>query len=238
MRVLRWIGTAVLALASAAALAQPAVAPDVPTVTVTASANAQVRNDRAHAWLRADAEAPDAAAAARQVNAATGRALARIKTVAAVTATTSGYSTQPIVEKGKTVRWRVSQSLALESSDFEALAGLVTRLQSDDGLLLSGLSFSLSRTARERVERDLVREAVQTWQARANEAASALGFATARPWRVNVQAGEAVRPYPAMRVSAMQAEAPPPVSLEGGFADVTVTVSGEARLETAAVPAR
>lgn len=200
-----------------------------PTVTVTGAASASVPTDRLQAWLRAEVDNADPAAAANAVNSAMAKALARIKGVPAVKPTTSGYSTQQIVEKGKPTRWRVAQSLTLDSGDFAAMGTLVGKLQDEDGLLVSGMSFSLSSEARRRAEETLTLEAIHSWQERAQRAAQGLGFSQWRPGHVTVQTGDIARPYPVMRAQAAMLGAAP-VPLEAGSVDVTVTVTGDAIL--------
>jgi len=66
-------------LASAGAdrlLAQVPMQPLPPAVTVSASSTATVQNDHLQAWLRAEAENANPAAAASQVNAVIAKALA------------------------------------------------------------------------------------------------------------------------------------------------------------------
>jgi len=196
---------------------------------VTGAASASVPTDRLQAWLRVEVDHADPAAAANAVNAAMAKALARVKGVPAVRPTTSGYSTQQITEKGRPARWRVVQSLTLDSGDFAAMGTLVGRLQDEDGLLVSGMSFSLGTEARRRAEETLTQEAIRAWQDRAQRAAQGLGFAQWRPGHVTVQTGDIARPFPVMRAqSAMLAGAPVP--LEPGSVDVTVTVTGDAIL--------
>jgi predicted secreted protein len=225
---------AVVALAAGVANADPAAphaprTPMPPTVTVTGAASASVPTDRLQAWLRAEVDNADPATAASAVNSAMAKALTRIKGVPAVKPTTSGYSTQQITEKGKPARWRVAQSLTLDSGDFAAMATLVGKLQDDDGLLVSGMSFSLSSEARRRAEETLTQEAIRSWQERTQRAAQGLGFAQWRPGHVTVQTGDIARPFPVMRAqSAMLGAAPVP--LEPGSVDVTVTVTGDAIL--------
>jgi predicted secreted protein len=225
----------------AAAIASPATAqmqhgvPDVPTVNVTASATTSLPNDRVQAWLRAEAENPNPATAAAQVNTAVARALARIRTFTAVKSATSGYSTQQIVEKGKPMRWRVTQSITLDSGDFSAVAALVGRLQEEDGLLLSGMSFSVTDDTRARAEDAVTLQALRSWQERAQAAARGLGFSGWRPGRVTVQAGGG-RPMPVMRAAAADAYGGAPVAIEAGTTDVTVTVTGDAVLDAARPP--
>ena len=193
----------------------------------------------AHAWLRAEADESNAAAAATAVNTRMARALARARGVPSVTATTSGYSTQQIAEKGKPVRWRVTQTLALESRDFAALTTLVSSLQGDDALLLSGLSFSVSGDARQNAEDALTQQAIKAWQARATAAAQGLGFATWSPGHVTVRTSDTPWPMPSMRAMASaDVGAAPPVNVEAGNTDVSVVVSGEAILDSARTPAR
>jgi len=204
----------------------------VPVVTITATATSNVANDRMHAFLRAEADNADAAAAANDVNARMGRALARARAVAGVEASTAGYSSYQVTEANKPQRWRVSQTLLLESGDFAALSALVSKLQSTDGLVLSGLNFSVSTATRRAAEDSLTQRAIQNWQQRAQLAVAAFGAGGWRTGRVTVQTNDYARPQPMYR-SAGVAAASAPVAVEGGMSDVTVTVSGEAILDTA-----
>lgn len=227
------VASLAVALAATPALAQmpPHMLPSMqPTVSVTGSATASVPTDRLQAWLRVEVDNTDPAVAAAAVNSAMTKALAHIKSVTAVKPTTSGYSTQQITEKGKPARWRVAQSLTLDSGDFAAMARLVARLQDEDGLVVSGMSFSLSNEARRRAEEALTLEAIHSWQDRAQRAAQGLGFAQWRPGHVTVQTGDIARPYPMMRAQSAMASAAAPVPLEPGSVDVTVTVTGDAIL--------
>jgi predicted secreted protein len=238
------VGAATVAAAAVAvALAAPAAAqmhphgvPDVPTVTVTASATASLPNDRVQAWLRAEADHANPASAAAQVNATIARALTRIRTFTAVRAATSGYSTQQITEKGKPVRWRVTQSVTLDSGDFAAVAALIGGLQEEGGLLLSGMSFSVSDDTRAKAEDGVTQQALRAWQERAGVAARGLGFPGWRPGRVTVQAGGG-RPIPVMRAAAADAFGGAPVPVEAGTTDVTVSVTGDAVLDAGRPPA-
>ena len=206
--------------------------PREPVVTVSASASATVANDRLRANLRAEADNASAATAAAEVNGRITRALARAKGVAGIAVQTSGYSSYQVSERDRPARWRVSQSITLEGRDFAAMTGLVSALQSEVGLLIGGIQFSVSDEAQREAEDALVVQAIRQWQERAARAARGLGFPNWRPGRVNVQAGGEMRPPYAMRAAA----APPPgggapVAFEAGTTEITVTVSGEAVAE-------
>ncbi|MCC6196508.1 MAG: SIMPL domain-containing protein [Burkholderiales bacterium] len=224
---------AILFSALFATAAFAADTPAQPAVTVTATATASVANDRMIAWLRVEADNPDPGKAAAEVNGRMAKALARAKGTAGVEVSTSGYSSWQVYDKNQPNRWRVTQTMTLEGTDFATMAALVSRLQADDQLLLSGMNFAVSREARQRAEDALTQQAIKAWQARAQNAARGFGFDAWRTGRVTVQTGEPIRPIPMMR---MQAAAPaaggaPPVNVEGGNTDVTVTVTGEALLE-------
>jgi predicted secreted protein len=207
-----------------------------PVITLTASASNEVANDRMLAMLRAEADNADAARAASDVNARMARALSQAKAASGVDARTAGYSSYQISEPNRPLRWRVSQTLALESSDFVALSALVSKLQGSDGLLLSGLSFTVSPAARHAAEDALTVEAIKSWQRRAQNAAHAFGASDFRTGRVTIQTNDFGRPQPMFKGASVAATSVAPVSVEGGTSEVTVTVSGEAILDTLRMP--
>ncbi len=241
--------TAAAALAAALAMlggdpvaAQPVPGdpPREPVVTVAGRATASVANDRIRVNLRAEADNASAATAASDVNARIAKALAKIKGAPGVTAQTSGYSSYQVTERDRPARWRVSQSLTLEGNDFPAMTTLVSSLQGDGGLLLSGLQFSVSDELQRQTEDKLTQQAIKAWQERAGRAAQGLGFPAWRPGRVSVETGADSRPpYPMMRAAAAPAAAAgAPVAFEAGTTEVSVTVSGEAVLERKPAAAR
>jgi predicted secreted protein len=236
MNLARFAATLALAVSAAAplsALAQSNVPVTQPVISVTASTTAPLANDRMLAWLRIEVDNADPVAAANEVNTKMGKALARAKAVKGVDATTTSYTSYQVSERNQPSKWRVSQTLSLEGSDFGALSALVTKIQGEDGLVLSGMSFSVSTAARRAAEDALTQQAIKAWQARAQAAAQGFGAASWRPGHVTVQAGDTmVRPQPMMRAAA-GTMASAPVAAEAGTSDITVTVSGEAILEPA-----
>jgi predicted secreted protein len=230
----RAVVTGVLALAALTSSLSLAQAPqdNSPSVNVSASATATVTNDRLQAWLHTEADNVSPAAAAAQVNAASARAIADAKAFPGVKVATIGYSTQQIAEKGKPTRWRVSQTISVDATDFTAAATLLSKLQDENGLLLSNMSFSIADKTRRDAEDSVTQQAIKAWQARADQAAKGLGFAAWRVGHVSVQTsgGQA---FPLMRAQAVSMSAAPPVAIEAGTTDVTVNVSGDAVLDRA-----
>lgn len=207
-----------------------------PVVTITAAATSNVANDRMHAFLRAEAEDADASKAASQVNARMARALSRARGVAGVEASTAGYSSYQITEQNKPVRWRVAQTLSLESGDFAALSDLVSKLQGTDGLLLANLNFSVSEPTRRAAEDALTQQAIGNWQQRAQAAAKGFGATGWRAGRITIQGNDYGRPPQPMYRASVAADRAAPVAVEAGMSDITVTVSGEAILDQASTP--
>lgn len=212
------------------AMAQPiSPAPaDAAIVSLTASANMQVDNDRMTIQLLAQAERPTAAAAAAEVNAKMAKALAVAKAVASVTARTLNYNTHQVMEKDKLVRWRVTQILHLETADFAAGANLVTRLQ-DDGLLISSLIFGVSPESRRQAMAKLQHDALVEWRSIAKQAATSMGYAGYVPGRLSVNTGDN-GPSPRYALTAMAARAADQVTVSAGSSEMTATVTGEAIL--------
>jgi predicted secreted protein len=221
-------------MASAPASADPALVPQ-PVVTVSASADRSVPNDRMHAALRAEAEETDAVKAADVVNTRMARALARAKATAGIETSTSTYKTYQVGDPNQgPVRWHVTQSLEITGADFMALAALASKLQAEDGMLMSGLRFSLSPAALRAAQDALTQQAIRAWQDRAKLAAQALGSTAWRTGRVTVQTIEpGGEPLPFLRMQTAALAKAAPVSTEAGDTEVTVTVSGEAILEPA-----
>lgn len=204
--------------------------PPQPVVTVSASAQSRIPNDHLHAVLRAEADNADAAAAARDVNGRISGAMTEARSVPDVEISSAGYGTWQVSEPNRSPRWRVTQSIALDGSDFPAIAALVSRLQAK-GLLLSGLDFSVSLGARRAAEDQLTGQAIRAWHQRADAAAKGFGARGWRAGRVSIQTSEGGGVRPMFR-AATASVAAAPVAVEGGESEVTVTVTGEAVLDT------
>jgi len=231
----RWfaLGFSLSASLAFAAAETTLIMPSTPSVAVTGAATGTVQNDRMQATVRVEAENASAADAASDVNARMAKALSRAKSVPAVDAKSAGYSTWQTWEKGRPSKWKVVQSLQLTSTDFAALAALISRLQDEEGLLISGMGFSVFPETRRKAEDALTREAIRSWQQRAATAADALGYASWRAGRVTVTTGDAIA-VPRSEIM-MRAQAAPaggaPVAVEGGTTELTVTVTGDAMLD-------
>jgi predicted secreted protein len=231
-RVGAWAGIALLGcVAATSALAQPGDRPNR-RVGFSVERSREVANDWATAVLSVTHEDPSAAEVAARINRDMAFALDLAKKRSAVRARTSGYSTLPVHDpkRGNVRHWRGAQELVLESGDVAALVALVGELQ--ERLQLQSLAFSVSPERRRKVEEELVIEALEAFEARADLVRKTLGASGYRLVEVHVgTGGGGPPPRPMMRaLGAADAEMMPP-AVEGGTSEVTASASGAIELE-------
>jgi predicted secreted protein len=226
-----------LALA-ALALASSAQTLPVPqnVVSLAAAASLQVPQDWLTVVLATTREGHDAAALQAQLKLALDTALAEARRAARGTAPqelevqTGGFSLNPRYGRdGRMSGWSGRAELQLQGRDTAAIAQLAGRIQT---LTVASTGFSLSREAREKVESQVVAEAIGRFRARADEVSRQFGFAGWTLREVNVQTELPMgQPQPRMRVaSAMAVSADEALPVEAGKATVSVTVAGSVAL--------
>jgi predicted secreted protein len=226
-----------LALA-ALALASSAQTLPVPqnVVSLAAAASLQVPQDWLTVVLATTREGNDAATLQAQLKLALDTALAEVRRAARGTAPqdlevqTGGFSLNPRYGRdGRMSGWSGRAELQLQGRDTAAIAQLAGRIQT---LTVASTGFSLSREAREKVESQVVAEAIGRFRARADEVSRQFGFAGWTLREVNVQTELPMgQPQPRMRVaSAMAVSADEALPVEAGKATVSVTVAGSVAL--------
>lgn len=195
-------------------------------------ATREIANDWATARLIVSAEGKDPAVVADEVNTQMAAALKTAKRASEVSVESGAYVTHPVYSSNRIVRWRAQQELRLESEDVDKLSELIGKLQTER-VALSGINFSVKRETREKMEGELVEEALAAFRARAALIAKGMG---ARDWslvemNVGQQRGGNQQRYGGaqMRSSSMADAAPP--SFEAGTSDLQVTVNGTVELE-------
>jgi len=194
--------------------------------------SSEVANDWVTAVLSVTHEDPSAAEVAARINRDMTWALDLAKKKNAVRARTGGYSTLPIQDpkRGSVRHWRGSQELVLESGDASALTGLVGELQ--ERLQVQSLGFSVSPDRRRKIEEELVVEALEAFQARADLVRKTFGASSYRLVEVHVGTGGGGPPpvRPMMRTMAADAEMMPP-AVEGGTSEITASANGTIELQ-------
>jgi predicted secreted protein len=210
--------------------AQPLAPQRYNVVELSANVQREVANDLMTAQLFAELSDPNPAQLANQLNRAVAEAVRVAKEYPQIKIRTGNNQTYPVYGRNNQAQgWRGRAELRLETRDFAAGAALVGKLQS--GLQLGGIQFAISPEARQKVENELIAEAIAAFRARAEIARSALGGKSYKVQRLGVNAGGSApspRPMRAALASDMSVAAPP---VEAGESVVTVSANGAVEID-------
>lgn len=201
-------------------------------VSFQVEAMREVANDWATARLSVVAEGKEAAAVASSVNRQMADALAVAKRAKDVEVQSGAYTTQPVYDDGRVVRWRAQQELRVESADVDRLAKLIGTLQGES-VLLSGIQFSVKPATRSALEDELIKEALAAFRDRATLIAKGLG---AKDWAlISLSVGQSGGQPRLMQMRAdsemMSMSRSVPAVLEAGTSEIRVQVHGDVELE-------
>jgi len=199
-------------------------------VHLNAQAEREMPNDLLGATLSAEAEGADPAQLADGVNRSMQRALAAAHGYRAVKTQSAGYQTIPVYDKNRVARWRVRQTLRIESADFSAATELIGKLQSS--LMLTSLTFSVSGESRRKAENALIAEALAAFDERARVVRDAMQAKGYRVRDLQVSPGGVPpRPIVAMAARALSADSMTPPAVEPGSTRLHISVSGTIQLQ-------
>ena len=199
-------------------------------VSFQTSATSEVTKDTLTITLQAMRDGADAGLVQAGLKQALDSALVEARRQAlpeALEVRTGAFNVSPRYgREGRIVGWQGSAELVLEGRDIGRVAATAGRLT---GLTVIASGFSVSRGLRERMESELVADAIRRFRARAEEMARQFGFSgyTLREVQVQGVEVEAVRPVFMMRAAAKEmAAADAPVPTEAGKGVLTATVQG------------
>ena len=193
--------------------------------------NRPVDNDRMHAVLSLTAEDDNATRLADQVNRTMDGALKTAKARPKIEVRTGSYQTYPVYDKNTIRRWRATQELLLEGSDFAELGNLIGQLQ--ERLQVNSINFSVSPARRAAVEDELIALALAAFKQRAElvrKQFAAKGYLVSSMSRSIPVTGNLVPLMRGMAMEAMDKSAAPP-ALEAGTSLLSVNVSGMIELQ-------
>ena len=194
-------------------------------VNLDARASMEVDNDVMRASLFVEMEDTDSTRLADKVNRATSDGLKLAKSFARLRAKTSGYTSYPVTDKNKIVRWRSRSEIALEGEDFRLMAEAIGKLQT--GMQLGSVDFSVSPAARAKAEDGLTQGAIAEFLRKAEMVTKGFkggGFDVLEA-NVSTEGGYAP-PQPMVMMKAMSDSAPAPPPMEGGTSRITMVVNG------------
>jgi predicted secreted protein len=188
-----------------------------------------VENDRMQAVLSLTAEDDSAARLADQINRGMDAALKTAKARVKVEVRTGSYRTYPVYNKEKIQRWRATQELLLESSDFAELGSLIGQLQ--ERLQVASINFSVSSARRAAVEDELIAQAIDAFKQRAELVRKQFAAKGYRIVDASINTGGG-QPVPIMmRAAAMVAASVAPPAVEAGTSTLSVNVGGVVELQ-------
>ena len=188
-----------------------------------------VENDRMQAVLSLTAEDDNAARLADHINRSMDAALKTAKARAKVEVRSGSYRTYPVYNKEKIQRWRATQELWLDSSDFAELGSLIGQLQ--ERLQVTSINFSVSSARRAAVEDELIAQALDAFKQRAELVRKQLAAKAYRIVDVSINTGGG-QPVPIMmRATTMEAASAAPPAVEAGTSTLSVNVGGVIELQ-------
>ncbi|AZU55288.1 DUF541 domain-containing protein [Ralstonia pseudosolanacearum] len=227
------LGTAVMAtsaLAQTPSAAAGGWTPPSGVLSLDAQAVAEVPTDTVTLTLGAEQDGADPGAISASLSRKTEDVIAQAKRTAGVQAETGGFNIYPNTDRnGKISVWRGRAEVRITSKDFAAASKLAGQLANQ--MQVQNVNFTLSREARTAAETKLVDQAVSTFRDKAQVTTKLFGYTSYAIREVRVSEGStpSSRTW-ALRAAAMTDSSPVPVPIEGGKAQVTVTVSGAVQM--------
>jgi predicted secreted protein len=199
--------------------------PTYDRITLSASAEREVKNDLLVAVLFAEHQASLQQKVSETVNAAIRWALDKSKETDGIKVQTMQYSTASLYDKKIITGWRAHQSIRIESKDAEKLSDLIGELQ--ERLSVGSVNYAVSKAERDLAAEALTAEALAQYRRRVEQIARELGRKTYRIVQLNINS-QGVHPrqiaYATRGAMAMEEAAGP--AIEAGVQSVSVNVSG------------
>ncbi|MCF6264877.1 MAG: SIMPL domain-containing protein [Xanthomonadales bacterium] len=194
--------------------------------SLNVSVSEEVRADTIIAILGIKLQGKDSSQLINQVNTRVAKALKELTRFTKVKTETLDYQTQPIYQNGRqSGLYDVSQSIRIESMDFDAFAKAVHKLQSI--LDLQSVSYQLSAAARTASTDRLTSDAIKRFSARANKVTADFGFDGYRLVSINIGGSPRYSfSRQESRGSADMAMAAAPPVFQAGEQSVSVSVNG------------
>lgn len=216
-------------------LAQAEDSPHYDRVLLSVTTQTDVRQEKLRAVLFAEEEGMDTARLADAVNQRVALAMDLAKNEQGIKARTLGYSSNPFYKDQRVEGWRVRQSLELQGDDPTQLGLLIGKLQSD--LNVQSINYSVSEQMVDTTTDELIDQAMQAFQKRAQRVASGWGRDGYRLVQMAIQSRQSQPPLPMPFEASLARAAVAPVSapvLEGGEQQISVTVTGTIELNPVA----
>ncbi len=225
-------------VASLASVVRAETAPPLGVLGLTASASVEVAKDVLAVTFSTSREGNDANAVQAQLKQALDAALAEAKKAARpgqVDVQTGNFSLYPRYASASSIKsptisgWQGSAELIVEGRDMAAIGQLTGRITT---MTIARVAYRLSREASQRVEADIVAEAIAAFRAKAASYAKLFGYGGYAVREVAVATSDPQPgPVPMMRMQASAAPSSEAFSVEPGKSLVTATVNGTVQMK-------
>jgi len=228
-----------LVVASLANVAHGETRPPQGVLSLTANASVEVAKDLLAVTFSTTRDGADANTVQAQLKQALDAALAEAKKAAKpgqVDVQTGNfslyprYANTPSSGRAPTIAgWQGSAELIVEGRDMAAIGQLTGRITT---MTIARVAHRLSREASQRVEADIVAEAIAAFRAKATSYAKLFGYGDYAVREVSVATSDPQSgPMPVMRMEAKAASPADALSVEPGRALVTATVNGTIQMK-------
>jgi predicted secreted protein len=214
----------VLAACLLVGIAAQAAEPKGAKINLDARATQEVDNDVMRAVMFTEMEDTDPAKLADAVNRSMNDALKAAKQFAGLRVKTSGYSSYPVTDKAKIVRWRSRAELTLEGEDFRVMADAIGKLQAS--LQLGAVEFSVSPARRAKAEDALTQAAIAEFLRKAQLAAKGFRGKSFSVLEASISSDGGSMPPRPMMMKAMSDSSVAAPAMEAGTSHITVNVNG------------
>ncbi len=223
---------ALLTLSIGAFASLPALAEGVTynQISLRAEASQEVPRDLMIVTLYTEAQNTDSAKLAAEVTTVMNKALGEAKQVKAVTLRQGNRNSYPIYDNKtqKITGWRERAELRLESTDFAALSKLTGDLMQT--LKMGNMQFTVGNNTRKTSEDALLKDAVNSFKARAQLATDALGGKGYKIVNLNLNSNGYPQPYMRsemmMKAASPAMDSAPTPEVEAGTSEISMSADG------------
>lgn len=203
--------------------------------SLSSEASAEVDNDLMVATLVVQADDKDPALLASKINSSMSWAVNVLRPYGALKTKTRDYQTFPRYDSGKNrklIGWRGSQSLQIETDDFQAAGKAIQKLQ--ERLQVQGIQLAAKPETRSAAADSLMNEALSSFKKRASLIQRNMGATGYRILDVNIQSeqgGAAMYDSRSRGMEVMRSSAVSEPTIEAGTSRVSVQVFGRVQLD-------
>ncbi|MFT5046533.1 MAG: putative secreted protein [Porticoccaceae bacterium] len=203
--------------------------------SLSSEASAEVDNDLMVATLIVQAEDKDPALLASKINSSMSWAVNVLRPYGALKTKTRDYQTYPRYDSGKNrklIGWRGSQSIQIETDDFQAAGKAIQKLQ--ERLQVQGIQLATKPETRSVAADALINEALNAFKERASLVQRNMGATGYRILDVNIQSdqgGAAMYDSRSTGMEMMRSSVVSEPTIEAGTSRVSVQVYGRVQLD-------